>query len=216
MFPMFHLGFYHLQIINSFFYCFPRHFTPVPKYLSPYRNKHTFEKPTLHESWAAEMWAGFSRTDVPVAHTAQPRSLSLCCPHSRHLHSSHSCLPSFKSGSLSPHLPLIPSMPCCLEMERNRNTGQCGEWEENKRGEMKRERGPTRHLSSLFRIRFMGMQVSKFYKVCSLIFRLFATLLFMHLLTFDKIKYVQSHTYNKLMLVTAHVDFVFCIFSCSS
>lgn len=45
------------------------------------------------------MWAGFPHTDVLLAHAALlRRSSSLCCPHSRHLHSSHSCLQSFKSS----------------------------------------------------------------------------------------------------------------------
>lgn len=43
------------------------------------------------------MWVGFPHTDVLLAHAALPwRSSSFCCPHSRHLHSSHSCLQSFR------------------------------------------------------------------------------------------------------------------------
>lgn len=48
------------------------------------------------------MWVGFPHTDVLLAHAALLwRSSSFCCPHSRHLHSSHSCRQSFESSSLS-------------------------------------------------------------------------------------------------------------------
>lgn len=57
------------------------------------------------------MWAGFPHTDVLLAHAALlRRSSSLCCPHSRHLHSWHSCLQSFKSSSLSLCLPVSLSL----------------------------------------------------------------------------------------------------------
>lgn len=79
------------------------------------------------------MWAGSSRTDVLLGHAALLwRSPSLCCLHSRHLHSLHCCLKSFKSSSLSPRLLLSLSLPpslsaqtlplpCCLEMKRSEN-----------------------------------------------------------------------------------------------
>lgn len=104
------------------------------------------------------MWAGSSRTDVLLGHAALLwRSPSLCCLHSRHLHSLHCCLKSFKSSSLSPRLLLYRSLPpslsaqtlplpCCLEMKRSEN-GDNGEGgggvlpEEDERGERSEGRG---------------------------------------------------------------------------
>lgn len=104
------------------------------------------------------MWAGSSRTDVLLGHAALLwRSPSLCCLHSRHLHSLHCCLKSFKSSSLSPRLLLSLSLPpslsaqtlplpCCLEMKRSEN-GDNGEGgggvlpEEDERGERSEGRG---------------------------------------------------------------------------
>lgn len=84
------------------------------------------------------------RTDVPLGHAALlRRSPSLCCPHSRHLHSLHCCLKSFKSGSLSLCLLLKLQLPCCLEMKRTKKGDNGGRGrggggvlpEEDERGE---------------------------------------------------------------------------------
>lgn len=100
-------------------------------------NKHIFESELWNKcfTWLsrAEMWAGSSRTDVLLGHAALLwRSPSLCCLHSRHLHSLHCCLKSFKTSSLSLRLLLSLSLPpslsaqtlplpCCLEMKRSEN-----------------------------------------------------------------------------------------------
>lgn len=123
------------------------------------------------------MWAGFPHTDVLLAHAALlRRSSSLCCPHSRHLHSWHSCLQSFKSSSLSLCLPvsvsialsrslalslLRPLLPCCLETkssengdngERGRGGLTRGGW---KRREIRGEDKPAGEWWSLFGILYI-------------------------------------------------------------
>lgn len=72
----------------------------------------------LHEKEVegGEMWAGFPDTDVllPTLRSCS-RTSSLCCLHSRHLHSWHSCLQSFKGSALS--LRLLDydfPLPLCL------------------------------------------------------------------------------------------------------
>lgn len=88
----------------------------------------------LHEKQESrvEMWAGFQHTNVMLPHAAfLRRTSSLCCPHSRHVHSWHSC-PKFQEQlTISPSAGLClsllrPPLHCCLETKASKN-GDNGE-----------------------------------------------------------------------------------------